>query len=90
MTSTPFDHKRGEIKNCTVKDLSIGGIRLDIWGRHSIEEGHELLIEFNLNTKKKSLIKCEVTVKTVQNNFIGAKFKEQLDFNPDLGFYLLS
>lgn len=89
-TGIPLNHTGDLIKNCTIKDISVGGIGLDIWGHHTIEKGNELFIEFNLDNKKHSLVKCEVTVKTVQNNYIGAEFKDKLDFNPDLGFYLLS
>ena len=85
----PPDKKRNVINNCTVKDISVGGLGLDIWGDHTIEKGDHLFIKFILDNKKRSLIQCELTVRTVQNNYVGAEFKEKLDFNPDLGFYLL-
>lgn len=81
---------RNRIKNCTVRDLSLGGVGLDIWGNHTIEEGDELFLEFNLDTKRNSLIRCEVTVKTVRENFVGAEFKGREDCHAYLGFYLMS
>jgi hypothetical protein len=84
------DHPLKRIKNCTVRDLSIGGIGLDIWGKHTIEKGDELFIEFNLDNRKRSLIKCEVIVKTIRENYVGAEFKDKLICNSDLRFYLLS
>jgi hypothetical protein len=79
-----------ENKNCTIKDLSLGGIGLDIWGSHSIAQGDELFVEFNLDNRKKSLMKCKVIVKSVHNNYVGAEFKKKSDYCPELGFFLLS
>lgn len=89
---TRVTHKqmRDGVNNCTVKDLSIGGIGLDIWGQHSIEEGDELLVEFKLNNKRHTVIKREVIVKTVHENYVGAEFQDDFDHHPDLGFYLMS
>jgi hypothetical protein len=89
-TATVFQHPQIEAVNCTIVDLSAGGVGLNISGLHEIEEGDELFLQFNLDNKKKSLIKCAVTVKKVRGNLIGAEFKEGSDFNPELGFYLMS
>lgn len=88
----PHDHPDGAMKICTVKDLSLSGIGLDIWGQHTIEKGNELLIEFHLDDRHNSFIRCEVTVKTVRKNWVGAEFKDKSDVNRnrDLGFYLFS
>lgn len=90
MSSTSLGTTSQKQKNCAIKDLSLGGIRLDIWGPHDIAEGDELFIEFNLDNAKSSLVKCKVVVKSVHNNLVGAEFKEKADFCPELGFYLLS
>ena len=88
-TNTPPHQNRNVINNCTVKDISVGGIGLDIWGGHTIEKGDHIFIDFILDNTKRSRIRCELTVRTVQNNYVGAEFTEKLDFSPDLGFYLL-
>ena len=88
-SNTHVPQQRNVIYNCTVKDISVGGLGLDIWGNHTIETGEHLFIEFILDNKKRSRIRCELIVRTVQNNYVGTEFKEKLDFIPDLGFYLL-
>ena len=87
---TVFQHPQIEDTNCTVVNISVGGAGLKIPGPHGIEEGDELFLLFNLDNKKRSLIQGIVTVKTVRGNVIGAEFKEKADFNPELGFYLMS
>lgn len=87
---TPMNPTSDGLKNCTIKDLSVGGLGLDIWGFHSVKEGDALLIEFTLDNKKKSHIRSEVVVKTVRENYVGAEFKEKSEFIANLGFYLMS
>lgn len=88
MSSTSLGQQIQE-KNCAIKDLSLGGMGIDIWGAHSIAKGDELYVEFNLDNSKKTLIRCQVVVVSVRNSFVGAEFKEKPDYYPELGFYLL-
>jgi hypothetical protein len=88
MSSTSLGKEIQE-KNCAIKDLSLGGMGIDIWGPHSIVQGGELYVEFNLDNSKKTLIRCQVIVISVRNNFVGTKFKVRPDYYPELGFYLL-
>lgn len=63
---------------------------MDIWGPHTLEEGDVLFIEFELDNKKKSLLRREVTVRTVEKNYVGAQFSDQMECQSDLAFYLWS
>jgi hypothetical protein len=65
------------------------GMGIDIWGPHSIVQDSELYVEFNLDNSKMTLIRCQVIVISVRNNFVGAEFKVRPDYYPELGFYLL-
>ena len=53
------------------------------------KKNDELFLEFKLDNKKQSHIKCEVTVKKVQNNYVGTEFKDKSNYNSDLNYYLL-
>ncbi len=64
-TNIPSHQKRNVIHNCSIKDISVGGLGVDIWGEHKIEVGNHLFIEFILDNKKRSLVRCELIVKTV-------------------------
>lgn len=88
-TIDPLQKKREVIKNCTVKDLSVSGVGLNMWERHTIEEGDELFLEFNLDNTKQTPIRCIVIVRTVRNNLIGAEYKDKKEIRPYLGFYFM-
>jgi hypothetical protein len=70
-----------------VNNISRCGLRFTVSGLHRIEEGQELRVEFQLNDKKKTLIKREVTVRTVRQNIIGCRLKDHLE-EKELGFFL--
>ena len=88
-TVDPFQAKRKVTKNCTVKDLSVSGVGMEIWGPHTIEEGDELFLEFNLDNAKQTLVRCIVIVRTIRKNFIGVEFKNKKEVLPNLGFYFM-
>ncbi len=92
-----YDHLRNaknppslDTTNCTIKNISIGGVGLKILGGHLIEEGDKLMISFRLDNEKRTLIRRQIIAKTVQGNFVGAEFTGITDHDADLGFYLMA
>jgi hypothetical protein len=73
-----------------INNISRSGLRFTVSGLHRIEEGQKLRVEFELNDKKKTLLTREVIVKEVQQNTIGCQFKENVEMEKDLGFFLKS
>jgi hypothetical protein len=71
-----------------INDISRNGLGFTVSGQHQIEEGQNLRVEFQLNDKKKTLLKKEVIVKEVQQNSIGCQFKDNVEMEKDLGFFL--
>ena len=68
----------------TYEIISEGGI---VSGLHRIEEGQKLQVEFQLNDKKKTLLKRELLVRTVRQNTIGCRLTNHLE-EKELGFFL--
>ncbi|MCL2790485.1 MAG: PilZ domain-containing protein [Desulfobulbus sp.] len=73
-----------------VNDLSRGGASFTVSGLHSIEKGQEIQIEFQLDDKKKTVLKKQAVVRSVRQNIIGCQFKCNADLDKDLGFFLQS
>lgn len=87
-----FTHQ-GEISGgglIHIHNISKGGVGFTISGLHRIECDQELLLEFQLNDKKKTVLKKLVLVKSVQQNAIGCQFKNNVEMDKALGFYLQS
>jgi len=78
----------GGIINLT--NISRGGVGFTISGLHQIEKDQRLQIEFQLNDKKRTVLKKMVLVKSVQQNQIGCQFEDQAEMEKDLGFFLKS
>jgi len=72
----------------TVKDISLGGIGFETQGQHNISKGQVLVLNFELDDKKKTPLKKEVVVQSVNNDFIGCRFSDNQLFEKALGFYL--
>ena len=70
-----------------INDISRNGLRFTVSGLHRIAAGQKLRVEFQLNDKKKTLLKREVIVKTVQQNTIGCQLECHLE-EKELGFFL--
>ncbi len=64
----------GNSEQMLVLDLSLSGLRFMIKTKCNIKIKEELMVEFNLNDKEKSLIKEKVVVKYLKTNEVGAKF----------------
>jgi len=80
---------KNEIGIMIVKDVSMGGIGFEAIGGHSIEKDHELEVTFTLDDIHSSVIKRQVEVRIVNNNYVGCEFAYAHEYNKALGFYLL-
>ncbi len=71
-----------------IQNISQSGLGFTISGRHHMEIGLEIAIEFNLTNRTMNHIKKDATVRTVQNNYIGCEFFTNTPDDRVLGFYL--
>ncbi len=74
----------------TVINLSRNGIGFTVSGIHAIEAGQKAQIKFTLDNPKQTVLEKEVKIIAVNDNLIGCAFLDDLQFEKDLGFYLLS
>ncbi len=72
-----------------VKNVSLTGLGFNTIGKHRLQKGHELEVQFAVDVPLDTLINEQVVVKTVEGNFIGCEFTENKELNKALGFYLL-
>ena len=76
--------------NSVIKDISVDGIGLLVFGRHEIKPEDELLVAFTLRKgNKEELLERRVVVRTVRGNYIGGEFFSADKKKPDIGFFLL-
>lgn len=78
--------------NCTVVNLSLGGLGLRLTDKRKLTVGEEIGIEFVLDDKKKSEIKRRFIVRHVsQDGYVGGEFigDDQNQYDKTLGFYLM-
>lgn len=73
-----------------INDISRGGLGFTVSGLHRIEKDQELQVEFQLNDKKKTVLKRRMLVKSVLQNNIGCQFKDAAEMERALGFFLQS
>ncbi|GBE13946.1 PilZ domain protein [bacterium BMS3Bbin14] len=71
-----------------IKDISLGGIGFTVSGKNRIEVGQTLSLDFTLDDKKKTRLKKEVAVQSIDGDFIGSRFSDNELFEKELGFYL--
>lgn len=75
--------------NCKIKNISVLGIGLTIFGTQKIEEGDHIKVEFILDTPSSPKIEKKAIVRSVRGDYIGCEFFEDDKYDPKLGFYLL-
>ena len=73
----------------TVKDISLNGVGIEIYENLDLSVGDVLDIEFRLDDSSKTLIKREVTIRNINNSYIGTEFLKTQIENKALGFYLM-
>ena len=71
-----------------INNISRSGLGFTVSGLHRISKDQELLLEFQLNDKKKTTLKKKAVVKLVQQNIVGCQFKDNVEMDKDLGFFL--
>ena len=71
-----------------IVNISRSGVGFTVSGRHRIEPGQELQIEFQLTDRNKSVLKKPVVVRTVQDNTVGCEFLCTGELDKALGFFL--
>ncbi|MDH4318685.1 MAG: PilZ domain-containing protein [Desulfobulbaceae bacterium] len=81
---TPAD---GKI-SVQLSDISLSGIGFTINTPSLMTIGLDLVIEFNLDDKKNTLIKKKITVRNIREQAIGCEFTGNEAFEKRLGFYL--
>ena len=90
-----FTHLKGgrpvDKGNMVVRDLSRGGVKLEVIQQASFAIGDKLIIEFRLDDAKRSPISKEVEIKKIFNDGIGVEFTSVHASDPSdraLGFYM--
>lgn len=73
-----------------INDISRSGLGFTVSGLHRIEKDQQLQVEFQLNDKKKTVLKRRVLVKSVLHNNIGCQFQDNAEMERALGFFLQS
>ena len=74
----------------TVKDISRGGVGIEVIESHNLQVGCILEITFNLDDRKKTQIKKKTVVRSITDNFIGCQFTDEELYEKEIGFYLIS
>ena len=75
--------------NMIVRDLSLTGMKLEVFGIFNFLEGDVLEIEFRLDDVKKTLIKKKAVIRNIENSYIGTSFLHTEREDKTLGFYLM-
>lgn len=77
----------GDRGQMTVIDISRTGLRIRLSVKREFELGEKLKLEFTLNDQHRSLIRREVYVRSLKDQFIGVEFC-QMEHYDQLGSYL--
>ena len=88
LSGTFINKKNSERGYMTITDLSRSGLRIKLNSPQDLEPGDKLDLEFTLDDKLRSVVKREVTVRSVKNLSVGAEFVHSEHFDK-LGPYLL-
>lgn len=77
----------------TVRDMSRTGLKLEVEDTSGMKVGDKILAEFNLDDKKKSLIRKMLVIRTISGQFLGTKFcsiEPGSPFDSAIRFYMFS
>lgn len=75
--------------NCTITNLSRGGLGFVTKAAHTIRTGQELQLEFALDNTVGTFIVKKALVRVVRDRYIGCQFTDADRPDATLGFYLL-
>lgn len=79
----------GKLNVLNLSKIGIGfsiGFAAD--GAYRIVPGHKVRVTFQLDNKKQTVISKTVTIRTINDTYIGGEFDLNEAFDKDLGFYL--
>lgn len=71
-----------------IHNISRGGMGFTVSGIHAIHLGHLIELTFELNDKKRTRLKKNAIVRSVNANRIGCEFLDETPLEKALGFYL--
>lgn len=90
LRSSSGTEKKGSL---TVRNISRGGLKLELKLMPPIKPGSRLSVEFNLDDRHETLIRKDVIVKVIIDPVVGAEFSSFDSSDPGdkaLGFYLFT
>ncbi len=71
-----------------VIDVSLKGICLETINSPSLRVGQKGFIDFTLDDKRKTRLKKEFAVRSINGNIFGCEFVQEQAYEKNLGFYL--
>ncbi len=74
----------------TVLDISSNGLKIKLNAPRDFRVGDMLDVEFNLDDKRRTLIRKKVIIRNINQKMVGTAFSPHEAEDPALGFYLLS
>ncbi len=77
---------KGKMK---VVDLSLKGLKIELSKRPELYVNDQLAVEFRLKDKKRTLIRENASVRSIEGHCVGSAFGPDVSGNTSLGFYLL-
>jgi hypothetical protein len=78
---------KGKMK---VVDLSLKGLKIEFNNRPELHVNDLLAVEFRLKDKKRTQIRENASVRSIEGHCVGSAFGPEVSGNTSLGFYLLS
>ena len=76
--------------NCRIQNISMGGLGFTALDQIRAQGGDRLMVKFTLDREPPEIVKKEVVVRTILDNYIGCEFIEESGFRDrTLGFYLM-
>jgi hypothetical protein len=71
-----------------IRNISRSGIGFTVSGRHHMEKGLRVMLEFHLNDRNQTKLRKEAVIRSINENYIGCQFPQHDPFEKALGFYL--
>lgn len=72
-----------------VRDLSLSGMKLEVYENFDFSEGDVMETVFRLDDEKRTLVKRKVVIRNIKNSYIGTAFFQTEIEDKTLGFYLM-
>ncbi|MBW2471317.1 MAG: PilZ domain-containing protein [Deltaproteobacteria bacterium] len=87
--STNLSNHR-ESQDIIIKNISLGGVGFCPFAEHKIRQNDRLQVSFLLNDFNNTNINTDVTVRTVDNDYVGCEFNNTRKIKEEIGFYFLA